>query len=133
MHLPFSIKISIFFDPTDPIMPCPAARCWPRQQAARRGALLGLLLLLGYLGSGCDRSGSTVPPQEPDLPVWFADRTQESGLNFVHDAGPVGSYFLPQIMGSGAALFDFDGDGRLDIYLVQNGGPNSRSTNRLFR
>ena len=43
-----------------------------------------------------------------------------------------GDYFMPQIMGSGAALFDFDNDGRLDIYLLQNGGPNSRSTNRLY-
>jgi hypothetical protein len=54
-------------------------------------------------------------------------------LNFVHDAGPVGHYFLPQAVGSGGAVFDFDNDGRLDLYLLQNGGPGSRSTNRLFR
>jgi hypothetical protein len=59
--------------------------------------------------------------------------TDEVGLHFVHDAGPVGSYFFPQLMGSGAALFDFDNDGRLDIYLIQNGGPDSPSTNRLYR
>jgi hypothetical protein len=40
---------------------------------------------------------------------------------------------MPQIMGSGAALLDFDNDGRLDIFLLQSGGPDSRSTNRLFR
>ena len=58
-------------------------------------------------------------------PGWFADVTDEVGLDFVHDAGPAdGAYFMPQIIGSGAALFDFDGDGRLDIYLLQNGGPN---------
>src|SRR5205807_5047890 len=28
---------------------------------------------------------------------------------------------------------DFDNDGRLDLYLLQNSGPNSRATNRLFR
>jgi hypothetical protein len=66
-------------------------------------------------------------------PPWFVDVTDEVGLRFIHDAGPVGSYFLPQIMGSGAALFDFDNDGRLDVYLIQNGGPNSHSTNRLFK
>src|SRR5262245_37925193 len=71
--------------------------------------------------------------QEPAFPCWFEDVTDQVGLNFVHDAGSTGRYFMPQIVGSGAALFDFDNDGRLDIYLVQNGGPGSRSTNRLFR
>jgi hypothetical protein len=84
------------------------------------------------LGLGCQRPQATVP-EEAAVPGWFVDITDESGLQFVHDAGPVGSYFMPQIMGSGAALFDFDNDGRLDIYLLQNGGPESRSTNRLFR
>jgi enediyne biosynthesis protein E4 len=64
---------------------------------------------------------------------WFVDVTDAVGLDFVHEAGPVGAFFMPQIIGSGAALFDFDGDGRLDIYLLTNGGPNSAATNRLFR
>ncbi len=100
-----------------------------------------LLIILGLV-SGCQRAGS-VSPGDDRSPVsaraegqhlpWFVDITAESGLNFVHDAGPTGSYFVPQIIGSGAALFDFDNDGRLDIYLIQNGGPKSGSTNRLFR
>jgi hypothetical protein len=72
-------------------------------------------------------------PEAPTGPPWFEDVTDELRLNFVHDAGPVGNYFLPQHLGGGAALFDFDNDGLLDIYLVQNGGPDSRSINRLFR
>jgi hypothetical protein len=67
------------------------------------------------------------PPADP----WFADVTEESGLNFIHDAGPISDYFMPQIMGSGVALLDYDNDGRLDIYLIQNGGPNG-FRNRLF-
>jgi hypothetical protein len=35
-------------------------------------------------------------------------------------------------MGSGAALFDYDNDGRLDIYLIQNASPASRAANKLF-
>src|SRR5436305_4008161 len=35
-------------------------------------------------------------------------------------------------MGSGAALFDFDGDGLLDVYLLHNGGPRGKK-NQLFR
>ncbi|MBC7856124.1 MAG: VCBS repeat-containing protein, partial [Pirellulaceae bacterium] len=65
---------------------------------------------------------------------WFADVTTELGLNFTHDPGPVdGKYFMPQINGSGAALFDCDNDGRLDIYLLQCGGADSKSTSALFR
>jgi len=65
-------------------------------------------------------------------PAWFADVTAEVGLDFVHDAGSTGHFFMPQIMGAGAALFDFDNDGRLDLYLLQSSGPDSRSTNRLY-
>src|SRR5437763_1256453 len=45
---------------------------------------------------------------------WFRDVTEESGIQFVHDAGDLSKYNLPQIHGSGVAVFDFDGDGRLD-------------------
>jgi hypothetical protein len=30
-----------------------------------------------------------------------------------------GKLFLPEVMGAGAALFDFDNDGDLDVFLVQ--------------
>jgi hypothetical protein len=36
-------------------------------------------------------------------------------------------------MGSGCAMCDLDGDGRPDIFLLQNAGPQSKSVNRLFR
>jgi hypothetical protein len=89
-------------------------------------------VLLGSMVWGCHSSGSATPATDPPAPPWFADVTEESGLRFRHDAGPIGDHFMPQIMGSGAALFDFDNDGRLDIYLLQNGGPKG-ATNRLFR
>jgi hypothetical protein len=78
-------------------------------------------------------SGTPAPLPEPAGRPWFADITEQVGLTFVHDDGPTGDYFMPQIMGSGAALLDFDNDGRLDLYLLQNAGPNSASTNRLYR
>ena len=76
------------------------------------------------------------PGPEAQGPLLFADVTEEVGLRFTHDAGPVprdGRYFMPQVMGSGAAVFDFDGDGLLDLYLLTNGGPDSPATNRLYR
>jgi hypothetical protein len=90
-----------------------------------------LLLMLGGFGFGCAGSPPSPPPGDAVGPSWFADITEEKRLDFVHDAGPTGTFFLPQIVGSGAALFDFDNDGRLDIYLVQNGGP-AGAKNRLY-
>ncbi len=92
--------------------------------------LAALMLILFAAFLGCTRR-STV--SLTDGPAWFEDVTEAVGLDFVHDAGPVdGRYFMPQIMGSGAALFDFDNDGRLDVYLLNNGGPNGRP-NQLFK
>jgi hypothetical protein len=75
------------------------------------------------------------PPADPPArPAgWFEDVTDAVGLDFVHDAGPLDDFFTPQIHGSGVAVLDFDGDGRLDLYFLTNGGPESKSTNRLYR
>ena len=66
----------------------------------------------------------------------FDDITLETRLNFQHTSGVEGRYLLPEIMGSGGALFDYDNDGDLDIYLV-NGGKRaanqSDSANKLFQ
>jgi hypothetical protein len=60
-------------------------------------------------------------------PFWFQDVTAEAGIDFVHDCGPIDDrYFLPQHLGSGCALFDFDGDGLLDVLLLNAGGPRGR-------
>jgi hypothetical protein len=94
------------------------------------------LVLLGLLGLalGISSLGCRAPSRpEAQAPPWFEDVTDAVGLDFTHDAGPVdGRYFLPQVVGSGAAVFDFDGDGLLDVYLLNNGGPGGRP-NALFK
>jgi hypothetical protein len=106
-------------------------------RAASASALIGLACLA--IAPGCGQGPSPSPPVKavaaaPQELPWFEDVTAASGLDFVHDPGPAdGKYFMPQINGSGAALLDADNDGKLDIYLLQCGGPDSKSTNALFR
>jgi hypothetical protein len=42
-----------------------------------------------------------------------------AGLAFRHFNGATGEYYLPEILGAGAALLDYDGDGDLDVLLLQ--------------
>jgi len=67
----------------------------------------------------------------------FVDDADKAGLRFVQDNGNSPLKRVPEPMSGGVALFDYDSDGWLDVYVVQ-GGPlppqmNSRSGDRLFR
>jgi hypothetical protein len=84
---------------------------------------------------GSPRPAETTP--DPAPPPWFEEVSAARGIRFVHISGHRDRYLLPEIMGGGAALFDMDGDGDLDAYLVQSGSvtdPASKGDgNRLFR
>jgi len=51
----------------------------------------------------------------------WLDATASAGVDFHYRAGLSGQYHFPEIMGGGAAVFDYDRDGLMDIYLVQGG------------
>src|SRR5262245_61851645 len=107
---------------------------WDKHSSLMKTWVAGTVVVLGLLAAGAvfigtRRGGGT----SPSVDRWLADVTDDVGLNFVHDAGDVSKWEMPQIHGSGVAVFDCDGDGRLDVYVLNFGGPDSRSVNRLYK
>jgi enediyne biosynthesis protein E4 len=89
------------------------------RRPARAAIVLAALLL-----SGCTRSSPPRPAAASDLPsrVQFADVTEQAGIHFSHFNGAAGRRYLVETMGAGGAFLDYDGDGWLDILLL-NGRP----------
>jgi len=56
-----------------------------------------------------------------DQPVTFLDITRAAGITWIHDNAMSPDRLLPETMNGGAALFDSNNDGWLDIYLVNTG------------
>ena len=81
-----------------------------------------LLASLGTVGLALQTVPPTrrIPAASPNAAnVRFADVTAESGLaGFRHVSGSAGKNYIIETTGSGVALWDFDGDGLLDVYLV---------------
>ncbi len=67
----------------------------------------------------------------------WGEVSADLGLDFVHASGSSGEKHLPESMGSGLAWLDYDGDGWLDLYLVQAGEfpplGSAKAGNRLLR
>src|SRR5216117_1045284 len=81
------------------------------------------------------RGGAGAPASDPI----FIESAATAGLAFTHVNGASGRFYLPEVMGSGVALFDYDNDGDLDVFVVQGGALDARastaasSSSRLFR
>ena len=94
----------------------------------RPGALLLLVVLTGLSWVGC-RPSATHPGGGTEA-AWMENITERSGIAFTHVAPT--NYSMPDQVGSGIVLFDFDRGGRLDLLLLQNAGAGSAHRNQLF-
>lgn len=105
----------------------------------RAVSLLSLTAFL--LAAGCKRTSTPVQPAaerptssapaapvaktesahvRPSGPIRFMDVTEQAGIHFRHNSGAFGKKYLPETMGSGVCMFDYDNDGWQDIFFVNS-------------
>src|ERR1035438_5473057 len=84
---------------------------------------------------GMGGSHRVPPPKNPrnnpivNSNIFLSDIAAEAGLTFKHESGdPINKKFLLESIGSGVAIFDYDGDGLQDIFLVSATPWNSVAT-----
>jgi tetratricopeptide (TPR) repeat protein len=67
-------------------------------------------------------AAGTASPAPAAVPIRLHEVTEETGISFQHTDGSSGKRYIPETVSAGVALFDYDGDGRSDIYFP-NGAP----------
>jgi enediyne biosynthesis protein E4 len=92
-----------------------------KRSAASRGLAISVLLFLSFVlasnAAAVAQAGATTATAGA-----FAEITKQVGINFQYQSSHTSRKYLLETMGAGVALFDYDNDGRLDIFLV-NGAP----------
>lgn len=100
---------------------------WTAAGLAAGAAIAAAVVLLGT-----DWFRTRVVPKPPDIPpnperaaipvpkVTFTDVTAAAGIDFAHYNGAAGKKLLPETMGGGVCVLDYDGDGRQDVLFVNS-------------
>src|SRR4051812_18730424 len=93
----------------------------------RRIVVLAAVVLIGCGDRGPDKARATDPRMTGTAagrglsapPSWFSDATESSKLRMTHFNGMAGDFLYPEVMAPGVALFDYDNDGDLDVFVPQ--------------
>jgi hypothetical protein len=119
---PVSLAIALSFllggarpAPAQQTTPAPAQKTTPAPQPTPTPQRTGR----SYSGAGGDPAKTPPAPAPQSLsPVTFTDITAAARVQFKHAASVTSRKYLLEAMGAGVALFDYDNDGRLDIYFT---------------
>src|SRR5437016_5610033 len=89
-----------------------------------RDATLNVLSVLLLSIPAFAQEKSPAPQGSTNQAGKFVDVTKARGIDFQYQSSHTSKKYLLETMGPGVALFDYDNDGRLDIFVV-NGAPLS--------
>jgi hypothetical protein len=103
-----------------------------------------LIPLLALLLGGCRKAAPPEPPrgatrapqtgaQPPSSKPLFRDATRDMGVSWRHHSGATGEKRYPETIGGGGGFTDVDGDGWLDLILIDSAPPAGRSSVTLLR
>ncbi len=112
-------------------------RCRDRKSLPFWAGLASAVALVG----ACQQPPEPTAPEETTAPISSFDATfaevTDSGVDFVHNTGAFGEKWLPETMGSGVLVLDYDGDERPDLLFLNGtrfaGKPGDETTPKLYR